>query len=636
MVKFKDHMVDAGLFLALEDLVTILSRQEDLAFDFQYGSFIDVKERTVTASSLWHHYPEEIRQAGYKTDVILRVRGTLHHTTLPEWQKFKEAIHQSPLKQFLTQLFTMLEDLRLEEMKKKERPGTHKWFDLRRKALTRYFETQLRTNVNRGYNTDELFCLIYLTVTSTSPILTLPGATDEQMKTLESLHSVLQEFFDAASTREVADICLKIGAKLDDSYSDSINRYFVFPILMEKNSHYDHLWDELTRADALEQDEQEQIENESEGFEEKLPAYHRESENGDRNQSFLRFELDRGTRTDLSGDGTRETEDGDQAMASVQGSSGKSKHKDYSSLESLDLKKNESVSGAKARYGTENIHAELKEFDVKQPTPEDCNTYQEYSALIQTEKQRLSRTIDQALEHRQNAAREHLLMGRLSKKRLLPFGVENESRIFYKKDTESQEIDAAFTLLIDCSASMVDKMEETKKAAILFHEVLKELKISHSVTGFWEDGFDATDKYQPNYDHRVIPFEQSLKPGAGPEIMQLEPREDNRDGFSIRIAAEELMARQEKHKFLLVFTDGEPSAYNYQDNGIVDTNVAVNTARKQGIDVIGIFLSDQSIGEYEYRLMENIYGKHHLLVPTISELPDLFSSILKRLLLKII
>lgn len=635
MVKFKDTVVDSRLFLALEDLVAILSRQADLRFDFQYGSFIDMKKRTVTASSFWHHYPEHIRKAGYQSDVILRILGTLHHTSLKEWFDFKQTVNRSPLKNFLIQLFTMLEDMRIEEHIKQERPGSRKWFDIRRQTFIRYFETQLKTNVTRGYKTDELFCLIYLAVTSTSPLLTFPGASTGQIETLKRLQPLLQLFFDARSTGDVADICLSIGSRLGEVYPDSMNRYFVFPILMEDTISHETLIDELTRADALEQDDQENI-DEGEGFEEKLPAYHRENEHGEGKQSFLRYELDRGIRTNLIGDGARETEDGDQAMASVQGSSGKSNETDYTSLETLEEKKNDSPSAPSARYGTQNIHAHALEHEVQSPSSEDRTAYDECLSRIHLEKQRLSRTIDKALEHKQNATREHLLMGRLSKKRLLPLIIENESRIFYKKDLESKEMDAVFSLLIDCSASMADKMEETKKAAILFHEVLKELDIPHSVTGFWEDGFDATEKYQPNYFQRLIPFERSLERKKGAEIMQLEPREDNRDGFSIRVTAEQLMHRDENQKFLLVFTDGEPSAFNYQDNGMMDTREAVLAARKQGIEVIGIFLSDAPIEEYEAQLMENIYGKQHLLVPDLSELPDRFSSVLKRLLLKMI
>ena len=63
--------------------------------------------------------------------------------------------------------------------------------------------------------------------------------------------------------------------------------------------------------------------------------------------------------------------------------------------------------------------------------------------------------------------------------------------------------------------------------------------------------------------------------------MQLREEEDNRDGYIIRIVSEKLAKRPEKHKFLLVFTDGEPSALDYQQDGILDTHEAVKLARKK-------------------------------------------------------
>ncbi len=43
------------------------------------------------------------------------------------------------------------------------------------------------------------------------------------------------------------------------------------------------------------------------------------------------------------------------------------------------------------------------------------------------------------------------------------FILKSKPRMFYKKGQESQELDVAFQLLVDCSGSMYNKMEETKK-----------------------------------------------------------------------------------------------------------------------------------------------------------------------------
>ncbi|MGW9607162.1 vWA domain-containing protein, partial [Heyndrickxia sporothermodurans] len=231
------------------------------------------------------------------------------------------------------------------------------------------------------------------------------------------------------------------------------------------------------------------------------------------------------------------------------------------------------------------------------------------------------------------APRNDLQFGRLSKK-LLPYFTDTNPRLFYKKQEPTSEIDAAFALLVDCSASMYDKMEQTKLGITLFHEALKSVKVSHEVVGFWEDTSDATKEYQPNYFKPVIDFQTSLLGFSGPEIMQLKPEEDNRDGFAIRLMTNRLITRMEKQKFLLVFSDGEPAAFGYEQNGIVDTHEAVLQARKKGIEVFNIFLSNTDIEESQKKVLQDIYGNFSILVSNIAELPNVLFPILKKLLYK--
>src|SRR5699024_1676123 len=107
-----------------------------------------------------------------------------------------------------------------------------------------------------------------------------------------------------------------------------------------------------------------------------------------------------------------------------------------------------------------------------------------------------------------------------------------------------------------------------------------------------------------------------------------------RDGFSIRVAADALMERTETHKFLLVFTDGEPAAMDYDQNGIVDTNMAVSEARKKGMDVIGMFLANGEIDEREDDTMQNLAANQRLMIARVSELPSQFAPLLKTLILR--
>lgn len=631
-----DINVNTNLYLQLQDLTTVLSGNTDFTFAYTYGSFIDIINHQVTGSSMWDMDKPEISVPGYKTDVFLRTIGTLHSSHVPTLNTYLQEIEESGLSKFAVQLITLLEDIRLEEVVKHMRPGTKRDFAIRTKYLKHFFSTQLAMNVTRSYALDELFCLIYLLLQADRPDPDFPHATGKQLKRLEKLKPLLYESFAAKTSADIARIAEQIVFSLENDYIDMINDYFTFPIAHIKSLSENTLFDELTRTDELANQDMEDVdEKNNEYFDQPFSTWHRENQNSDRKQNFLQFELEVGTKTNIRGGAARETEDADQAMGSVQGTSGKSNQNDYSKLESLEKqeKKRAGKESSDSIYGEDNKNAVAIDKHAKTPSEADQALYRQYLQEIEPFKRKLAATIEKTIEHKKNAPRQDLVIGRLSKK-LLALVVDESPRVFYKKNQKSREVDAVFTLLIDCSASMHNKMDETKRGIILFHEVLNQLKIPHAIVGFWEDANETKEDYQPNYFHRIHSFSDSFYQNDGAKIMQLEPEEDNRDGFSIRLVTKELIARSEKNKFLLVFSDGEPAAMGYDQNGIVDTNVAVSQARKQGIEVIGMFLSDGEIDEHEDATMKNIYGKERLMIPSVAELPAHFAPLLKRLLLK--
>ena len=297
--------------------------------------------------------------------------------------------------------------------------------------------------------------------------------------------------------------------------------------LIEKHIAYG----DLLRKDPLQN--QDVADQKSEGdetvFDEEMKTWHRETSSP--GKTFLQFNLDQGTQTDISADGAREGEAGDQALAIVQGSSKKSTNKDFSDLEALEKQDTERGEGG-SPFGNDNKNAEAIFIKSTNPTDHQKVTYQEYYKQVIFFQKKLKRTIDLTLEHKKSFPQTNMQFGRLDKK-FIRFFTDEQPRLFYKKQNDSKDIDAAFSLLIDCSASMQDKMEETKRGIILFHEALKAVKVPHEVTGFWEDASFASNKHQPNYFKQVINYQTSLVRKSGPEIMDLRAEEDNRDGFAI-------------------------------------------------------------------------------------------------------
>ncbi|MBM7599960.1 nitric oxide reductase activation protein [Virgibacillus halotolerans] len=62
--------------------------------------------------------------------------------------------------------------------------------------------------------------------------------------------------------------------------------------------------------------------------------------------------------------------------------------------------------------------------------------------------------------------------------------------------------------------------------------------------------------------------------------------------------------------------------------------LVVSEACKKWIDVIGMLLADGEIDEREDSIMRYTYGKERLMIPSMTELPEHFAPLLKRLLFR--
>ncbi|KAB2492604.1 vWA domain-containing protein [Priestia endophytica] len=634
-IKFNDSQIDSFLFMELEDLARTLTKDEEMEIEYRVSSYYDPYLKKMYLSHFWGQRPHQETVAGLKSDVFLR-STEITHGDYGAIARYVKHIRRSSIQSFARQLFMVFENLRLEEDCKKDRPGTKKVFLKRREMYKTYFSTQLRFNVERNIHTDALFCALYVLATVDNPFEELPSIQPDIDRVIPFLREQIMRTFEAKTTREVTRICEEISDVLEEVLEkDMLNTYFLLPDFNYEELQQGLTFDDLKRESKLKNDDV--IKGEKSGeedvHEDKLPTWHQETSKA--TESFLQFDLEQGSKTDLGGDdAVREGEDGDQALGVVQGQSKKAKRNDYSKLEVLETRKEEPQEGGDESFGKDNRYAKALVKEKTRPTSEERSQYSANVKEIAPYQKRLKQMISKTLEHKRILPRTDLHFGRLNQKNLLRLATDDNPRLFHKKNDPSHEIDAVFSLLVDCSASMFDKMEQTKLGITLFHEALKSVHVPHEIVGFWEDTNDATETYQPNYFQHVIDFSSSYKKESGSEIMQLEPMEDNRDGFAIRHASQSLMKRSEKQKFLLVFSDGEPAAMGYEQNGVVDTHEAVLLARKQGIEVINVFLSNEPIDEGQQTTIRNIYGKYSILVEDVSELPNVLFPLLKRLLHK--
>lgn len=161
----------------------------------------------------------------------------------------------------------------------------------------------------------------------------------------------------------------------------------------------------------------------------------------------------------------------------------------------------------------------------------------------------------------------------------------NQMDCFMKKG-EVSEFDGCAYFLADNSGSMQGNRQENCCKALA--------KIEHAfqdVMPLKIVAFNADDCYSVR--HQVLKnwSEKVSSNGSYNFLTHCYANGGNKDGYSIRVATEELLHRPERKKILIVLSDGLPSAYEKND-GKKDVNDAVRKARKAGISVISIFFGD--------------------------------------------
>lgn len=161
--------------------------------------------------------------------------------------------------------------------------------------------------------------------------------------------------------------------------------------------------------------------------------------------------------------------------------------------------------------------------------------------------------------------------------------------IFMKKG-DPRIADYVFYVLMDGSGSMGgNKFNHALRACSLIEESLRGIAPVKIVVFDFYDGVRH---------HIVKDFAESPNNHSWAYANKRWADGCNMDGFSIRVAKNELLRRSEKNKILITLSDGQPngpSAYS-GTRGENDVSEAVMETRKKGIHVFNIFFAE---GKYE-------------------------------------
>ncbi|MFC0187066.1 nitric oxide reductase activation protein NorD [Fictibacillus aquaticus] len=633
---FADTKIDSLVHMQLIDLARALSKDEKMDVEFSFHSYLERGNSATHVSQFWNPYPKDIQIEGWKSDVYLRSYGAFRYT---EDQLVWDTLHKlsdHPQKEFLKQIFMFSEDFRLERRCIADRPGMAEAFKVRRAEFLVHYSRQYRQHLQAKRWLDALFCHIVLLANRR-----FTAVPDPVKEVYQQMRQPLAELSSCSSTAEVARIILSMASILKNAelpHSDMSTAYFSFADPVKDGEQNGEEFKNLLRENEKKSGSSKQVEDDDkdqeDGEKESYSSWH--DETSDPQDSFLQMDLDQGTSTDLLGEGARKAETGDQVFGNVQASAQSAQGNDFSEQDINAQTDGEIPGSGEVAYPYGHVNRSVSEHwkHAEQSGPDEAAQYEAVKAEVTPFVSKLKQSFLKTMEHKKNQPAGDLHFGRLGKN-LIRVVTDNNPRLFYKKQESEQELDTTFTLLVDCSASMFNKMEETQKGIVLFHETLKSLKIPHSVIGFWEDAADASAEDQPNYFQEVISYRNSLYQ-SGSSILQLEPQEDNRDGYAIRRMGEELLKRSEKQKFLLVFSDGEPAAFDYETHGILDSHEAVLKTRKQGIETLGMFIANGEVTDKEEQLMQNIYGPQSVVVPDASQLTEYLMPVLRKLLFKLI
>jgi nitric oxide reductase activation protein len=632
---FIEGDVDSSVWMQLLDLAKTLSR-EDVHVQWDY--FDDRKGNTIHVSRHWDDYPGNDALLGRKTDIYLHAYGYKSFTNQLAIQQYLSTLEGTQLMQLMNQWLALGEEIRVGFACAMLRPGMGRGFRRRRQLLGRYFRQRALWHERRGESADSWCCRLTADWMVENEALSV-DATENWLK-----RGMYRYPSQTASTQEWIEQLQLIQVKAETAFGqDMRSTYrlwhksldsFTLPEVEAAKTE-----DSLFRADGLENDDKQSSHPEakdSSQADEKWSTWHRETK--DEVSAGLRHELERGTKTDRLSEDAREGNASDGAMAIVQGRTGMSSNRqDYDDISQIEKQTEvnlHSRGGALEPWGQANRKVVYREAELRPLVKEDYRQYETILHEIQLYRKKLLHAMEQTLEQKKVLRRQQLLFGRLHRSSLTRLFTDPLPRLFYKKEASDRHWDARMAVLVDCSASMIDKMEEVHRGLVLFHEVLHQLQVPHKIVGFWEEADEVTNEAFPNYFQTVIDYRSSLTLGAGPAIMQLKPQQDNRDGYAIRRLTHELVKEPAAQRFLLVFSDGRPSAAEYEDEGILDTYQAVYEARRRGIEIIGIFLSNGPIKGKDQKAMENIYGRSALMLQDVRDLAPAVHALLQRLLLK--
>lgn len=207
-------------------------------------------------------------------------------------------------------------------------------------------------------------------------------------------------------------------------------------------------------------------------------------------------------------------------------------------------------------------------------------------------------------------------------------GIDPSDRIYDRRDKRERQVAVAF--LVDMSGSTGRQLETgqrrvidvEKEGLVLLTEALDAIGDQYALYGFSGQG-------RHQVDFMVLKdFSDTRRYQIGQRIAAMTPLQQNRDGAAIRHAVQKLLRCPARHRLLVLLSDGRPLDGEYgEEYALEDTRMALREARQQGISPFCLTI-DQQASSYLKRMCGDV---QYLVLDNILTLPERLPRVYQRL-----
>lgn len=573
-IKFNDEIVDSKIMMELTDLARLLLKNKEVTVSVRKYSYYDPVENAFNLSFFWKHRTDITEREGFRYDILTRYPSAF----IMDYSQYDSMKDRGVLAQ---QIFLSLEYYRNRRTAFNSRPLISNIVEKGDDIKIREYSRKSATDAEHFLKALNIAVLEHRDVFSTlgEDFPLISTSTEESIHLTDSIMTVLSSHMPLNTTFQIHDMPF--------NEISAFNQATPF------------------RKDAAE------LESEEETDESSTRSVDTKTDRDAEDANVLGETGDNASRKNAH---DRQNDHNDDVSDYYEGfgrNTGENRFEDRGRIN---------------QYATLN---------VLRPKI-NISKYQDYRNIFESYNhvaQKVIGDITQILNYKMNAYQTRRTSGKLMKNPVGPL-MENSHKLFVKQNTESKELDAAFTIIIDQSFSMTEHLTGCRNGAIILNNILRTLHIPHRIISYHEDTFEVMKNHYPNNIYEHLDFERS-KYYYPVSLMDLEASGDNRDGLIIRNEIENLEQRSEKDRFIIMFSDGLPSAEQYNQSGIIDTHEAVQKARKSGIQVINMFI-DQNNEENTLAAIRNIYDTDTVVVKNAEEIAFALPNLLKRVLTKVL